>query len=33
VAPLTFEDTVEIMALLDAAQQSADCGKTVPVQA
>ena len=31
VAPLTFEDTVEIMALLDAAQQSADCGKTVSV--
>lgn len=31
-APLALEDSLEVMALLEAAQQAADTGKTVPVQ-
>ena len=32
-APLAFEDTVEVMALLDAAQQAFNTGTPVPVKA
>ncbi len=32
IAPLSFQDTLEVMAMLEAAQQSFSTGKTVPVQ-
>lgn len=31
-APLTFKDTLEVMAMLDSAQRSFDSGQTVPVK-